>query len=1116
MRASACPRVTPNGSALPSPALTPRSENDDGMDTGSSRGPTPGSDMMDGPNTPDLGYMNDPKGLVKRRPSAQQQKRRQSAGGKDGASGKKRSRKGSRVDDGDYDNYIDTVMHQLKNLPPIPTVEPKLLHCFNACPLYGSGDLPKMFGKEMDMHQGVLEGKYGAGSLSAEGDYYSTMPFGMEPPVPHIPPVSLNQRGFYNQEFTPEKRPELGRLEGPPSPDLFYCSSPEPDIIVRKKKKQPKDSGVKVKEEKKDEKTSEEKENIDVIVKKEPGEEEKSDEIPSSPSPVNPTWYDLAPDDSDDEQDKKDGPPVIISRPPSPACDIIQPIPIRPKPGQTITLKELDVLDKENRKQPSDKNKENKDVKLGLLGLKGSLGFIPTPLKDKGNTTSVSLTVAGSGSSKSVLKALNGLAKLLKIEPPKQWIHESKKTSKAVYRVKCEDGRDAAPVDLQTVLNQNSRLCRQCDVVIQHDMVKRKTTDLPFLTKIEREESGEEVYFCDSKCYFQFAIYRTGGKANNVSSLEQLAELQQQQKDKKDEELQEEEEKETKPVWKGVRYKYWSQEVATQRKHRVMNEKDLTQMMFQMGITMMPPSGYADDTRQCLFCHMRGDAAADGPARLLNYEVDKWVHLNCALWSEEVYETVSGALVNVETALKNGANSYCKICEKNCATIKCWKTRCVNVYHLNCAVKDRCCFYKNKSMYCYQHIPKGEKENELTTLAVYRRVFIERDENRQVANVMTDGMEFNVMRIGSVTFLSVGQLLPQQLQAFHTEDFIYPIGYKILRYYWSMKKVNKRCSYYCSVAEVDSKPEFRITVVEAGEEEEEYADSSCRGVWMQIVRKMETLRKSHDCTKLFPAYVTGEDLFGFTEPNIVKVLESLPGIESLTDYTFKYGRNPLLELPLAVNPTGCARTEPKLRTHFKRVHNFQRTTGSTKGNLDRAAKDMDRSALIALETIGPYAKNFITSKSSQYRKMKQEWRQNVVLARSKIAGLGLYAARDLEKGQMIIEYIGEIIRSDLTDIREKKYEATNHGIYMFRLDDDRVVDATLSGGVARYINHSCGPNCVTETVDVNGDWHIIIFANKRIPRGEELAYDYKFDFSDDSITKLPCMCGAANCRKWMD
>lgn len=66
--------------------------------------------------------------------------------------------------------------------------------------------------------------------------------------------------------------------------------------------------------------------------------------------------------------------------------------------------------------------------------------------------------------------------------------------------------------------------------------------------------------------------------------------------------------------------------------------------------------------------------------------------------------------------------------------------------------------------------------------------------------------------------------------------------------------------------------------------------------------------------RVFPKYVFGEDLFGLNEPTVVKVLESLPGIESLTDYNFKYGRNPMLELPLAVNPTGCARSEPKMRT----------------------------------------------------------------------------------------------------------------------------------------------------------------------------------------------------------
>ena len=81
-------------------------------------------------------------------------------------------------------------------------------------------------------------------------------------------------------------------------------------------------------------------------------------------------------------------------------------------------------------------------------------------------------------------------------------------------------------------------------------------------------------------------------------------------------------------------------------------------------------------------------------------------------------------------------------------------------------------------------------------------------------------------------------------------------------------------------------------------------------------------------------------------------------------------------------------------------------------------------------------------------------------------------------------------RSCLTDVREKHYEDQNRGIYMFRLDDDRVVDATMTGGVARYINHSCDPNCVTETIDI-ADTHIIIFAARRINRGEELSYDYK-------------------------
>merc|ERR1711884_621932 len=425
-------------------------------------------------------------------------------------------------------------------------------------------------------------------------------------------------------------------------------------------------------------------------------------------------------------------------------------------------------------------------------------------------------TLGGSGSSKSVLKALKGLAKLLEIDTPKQWLQEDQKTesTKAMFRVKREGGKDGPPLDLQAVLNRNSKVCRHCDIIIQHDAVKKKTG------------------------------VKTPEKVTNLKQLEEFQNKKKEEGIAAEESPKKEEPKG--PKFKGTMYKYYSSTLSVPRRQKVMNEKDLTQMMFQMGITMMPPRE-AEDTRTCLYCHMTGDAAADGPARLLNYEVDKWAHLNCALWSEDVYETVSGALVNTETALKGSANSYCVICEKNYATIKCFETRCTNIFHLNCAVKEKSMFYKNKSMFCKDHIPKGEKDNELTTLAVYRRVYIERDENRQVANVMSTGMETNVLRLGSMTFLSVGQLLPHQLHTFHNEEYIYPIGFKILRYSWSMRNVNKRCSYYCSIQEKDNQPEFAIEVVENGHDNVTFTDSTCLGVWMKVLKEVESVRIKAKC-----------------------------------------------------------------------------------------------------------------------------------------------------------------------------------------------------------------------------------------------------------------------------
>lgn len=147
----------------------------------------------------------------------------------------------------------------------------------------------------------------------------------------------------------------------------------------------------------------------------------------------------------------------------------------------------------------------------------------------------------------------------------------------------------------------------------------------------------------------------------------------------------------------------------------------------------------------------------------------------------------------------------------------------------------------------------------------------------------------------------------------------------------------------------------------------------------------------------------------------------------------------MLELPLAINPTGSARTEARLRNQlpWKRPHTQR--TGASRGStvVPFALSSCSATALgtgisstlaAAAAAAGeaascPYSKQFVHSKSSQYKKMKQEWRNNVYLARSKIQGLGLYAARDLEKHTMVIEYIGEIIRTELAETREKQYEA---------------------------------------------------------------------------------------------
>lgn len=625
------------------------------------------------------------------------------------ANAKKRPRKGSRYEE-DYDTFIDNLMTQLRLLPSMQIQEPALTTNFAVCPLFGSGDLTKLKNKEYGFLKGDLTGEFGNAKIPNVADYYNTKPFGDEEPLPEKPPAST-QRGFYDQEFQPimfDDDPEDKKID-------FVCKERDtdtPDSIV----------------------SCSSPECLDI-------------------EPVN-RFPGLKLIDDDEEDEDNDTASGRIS----PIIPIIAPVPIRIKTVGLYPLKEEEENHKVLKTMDTDPNKikmegspgsdSNDNVTVTLTLTSGAAEDILGVLKELAGI----LHIPPPTSYQIIERTAT---------PPSHKL--------GLYRSKGKDGKEGTPIDIQSILNGAAKFCRHCDVVILDSVVRAKASEFPLLSANKGNageilcDSDSELYFCSTQCYERFAWRPTNiildGKskprvkcksvtnvsrdreefdtASNESMETDDLDIKPDIKDEKmdlsfmdsldndelmkevgdcdvsaleSEDLKSEQDEKSnqgteKEKYRGIRYKAWSPGcIGPPVKYKRPTDRELTELVFRTGVAIMPVTN--EDRRRCELCGIEGDGVADGVSRLLNCDVNRWVHLNCALWSEGVYETVSGALMNVETALATGSNTTCAVCKRLGATVRCFKVRCGSVYHLGCAVKDNCVFYKNKTAFCASHAPK--------------------------------------------------------------------------------------------------------------------------------------------------------------------------------------------------------------------------------------------------------------------------------------------------------------------------------------------------------------------------------------------------------------------------
>ncbi len=173
-------------------------------------------------------------------------------------------------------------------------------------------------------------------------------------------------------------------------------------------------------------------------------------------------------------------------------------------------------------------------------------------------------------------------------------------------------------------------------------------------------------------------------------------------------------------------------------------------------------------------------------------------------------------------------------------------------------------------------------------------------------------------------------------------------------------------------------------------------------------------------------------------------------------------------------------------------------------------KSSDSKRKVNRKTLKNNKLNKVTAKAKVAA--KQVPKPRVAVRKSPVHGRGVFAVTAIAKGARILEYTGERMSHAKADrLYGDLHEGSSHTM-LFAANDKVVIDATKRGGPARWINHSCAPNCEAN----EEDGRVFIDAIRAIKPGQELSYDYNLVLEERHTPKLkrehPCHCGARKCR----